>query len=133
MLLQLLTDRNREYLRYNIAAGIDATPKIHAIAMTHCGWSRTKKETPDQSTRTFVSQVIDLVTTNRQIFSWKNRLDSIILLDDFHSAGRISGAERVPIAELRAGDKYTIDHQRLEVNPSVDRYKLSLASLAAML
>jgi chromosome partitioning protein len=133
LLLQLLTDEKREYLRYNVAAGIDATPKIHAIVMTHCGWSRTKSETPDQSTRTFVSQVIELVAANKKLFSWKNPLDSIVMLDDFHSAGRISGAQRVPIAELRAGDKYTIDHQRLEVNPSVDRYKLSLASLAAML
>jgi hypothetical protein len=44
-------------------------------------------------------------------------------VDDFHSSGRISGTKRIPLSKLEAGEQYTIDSQRLEVNHAVDRYK----------
>jgi hypothetical protein len=55
------------------------------------------------------------------------------LLDDFHSSGRISGNQRIPLAKLNKGKKYMVDGQRLEVNPSVDRYKREVANLTAAL
>ena len=55
------------------------------------------------------------------------------LLDDFHSSGRISGKQRIPLAKLNSGRKYMVDGQRLEVNPSVDRYKREVANLTAAL
>jgi chromosome partitioning protein len=55
------------------------------------------------------------------------------LLDDFHSSGRISGHQRIPLAKLVSGKKYIVEGQRLEVNPSVDRYKREMANLSAAL
>jgi hypothetical protein len=56
-----------------------------------------------------------------------------VLLDDFHSSGRISGNQSTPLAKLVSGKKYFVEGQRLEVNPSVDRYKREMANLSAAL
>jgi uncharacterized protein YlzI (FlbEa/FlbD family) len=39
----------------------------------------------------------------------------------------------LPDRELESGRKYIVDGQRLEVNPSVDRYKREVANLTAAL
>jgi chromosome partitioning protein len=49
------------------------------------------------------------------------------------TSGRISGNQRIPLARLNSGKKYIVEGQRLEVNPSVDRYKRELANLSAAL
>jgi hypothetical protein len=51
----------------------------------------------------------------------------------FHSSGRISGNQRISLAKLASGKKYIVEGQRLEVNPSVDRYKPEMANLSAAL
>jgi chromosome partitioning protein len=38
-----------------------------------------------------------------------------------------------PLAKLVSGKKYIVEGQRLEVNPSVDRYKREMANLSAAL
>ena len=55
------------------------------------------------------------------------------LLDDFHSSGRISGKQRIPLSKLVSGKKHLVEGHRLEVNPSVDRYKREMANLTAAL
>ena len=93
--------------------------KVHSIAMTHCGWNRQSKFTPDRSTQAYLSQVLAITEENRDLFSCDDPVDAIHLLDDFHSAGRISGSKRIPLAMLNVGTSYVIESQRLEVNESL--------------
>lgn len=132
--LRMLEEKQMDFLRYVDAVGKQhVTPKIHVIAMTHCGWSRTRANTPDQSTQAFVQQVINKITSKGHLFSSSNPLDSIVLLDDFHSAGRISGSTRTPLATLDVGRFVTIEGKRLQVNQSLTRYQNELKFLANLL
>lgn len=118
-------------MRLNRQAGITRVPKVHAIAMTHCGWNRQSQFTPDRSTQAYLAQVIGIVKEHAGLFSTSNPVEAIHLLDDFHSAGRISGSKRIPLAKLVVGESHTIEGQRLEVNESLTRYQNELKSLAA--
>jgi chromosome partitioning protein len=129
--LSMLEDPSMDFLRLNEQAAITKIPKVHAIAMTHCGWNRQTQFTPDRSTQAFLTQVIDIAIQHKGLFSCKDPIDAIHLLDDFHSAGRISGTRRIPSADLRVGQSFTIDGQRLEVNESLSRYQNELKSLAS--
>lgn len=132
--LRMLEDESMDFLRYAKDAGMKhAAPKIHVIAMTHCGWSRTQANTPDQSTQAFVQQVINKIKAKGHLFTSSNPLDSIVLLDDFHSAGRISGSTRAPLATLDVGRFVTIEGKRLQVNESLTRYQNELKFLASLL
>lgn len=131
--LQMLRDKNMDFHRFNAQADISHQPVVHAIVMTHCGWSRQKKNTPDSSTKFFVQKAIDIAMGYQDLFAEPDIAACFYLLEDFHSAGRISGNQRIPLSKLNAGKKYIVDDQRLEVNPSVDRYKTEVAHLAAAL
>jgi cellulose biosynthesis protein BcsQ len=128
--LSMLRNQDMDFLRLNRQAGIDRIPKIHAIAMTHCGWNRQTKFTPDRSTQAYLSQVIEIADKNKDLFSCEDPINTIHILDDFHSAGRISGTKRIPLAKLTNGVSYTIESQRLEVNESINRYQNEMRSLA---
>jgi len=129
--LSMLKNQSMDFGRLNKQAGIAKVPKVHAIVMTHCGWNRQSAFTPDRSTQAYLAQVLDIVQENTELFSCADPLDAIHLLDDFHSAGRISGSKRIPLAQLNVGQSYTIEGQRLEVNQSLTRYQNELKSLAA--
>lgn len=49
------------------------------------------------------------------------------------TAGRISSSKKIPLAKLNVGQSYVIEGQRLEVNPSLDRYNKELKYLASSL
>jgi hypothetical protein len=131
--LSMLKDTKRDFLRLNEQAGIDGAPKVHAIAVTHCGWNRQSPNTPDHSTQSYVKSVIDICLEYKELFSHDDVVDSIHLLDDFHSAGRISGTRRVPLSQLHQGDQFIISGQRLEVNQSITRYQTEMRSLAQVI
>jgi chromosome partitioning protein len=131
--LEMLGNRESDFHKFNRQAGIDRTPKVHAIAMTHCGWSRQTKNKPDNSTRFFLQKALEVSEPYAHLFSEDKPEDCFYLLDDFLSSGRISGKQRMPLAKLVAGQKFTIDGQRLEVNPSVDRYKKEIRNIALSL
>jgi chromosome partitioning protein len=101
--------------------------------MTHCGWNRQAAFTPDRSTQAYLSQVIEIAKENAELFSCEDPVDAIHILDDFHSAGRISGSKRIPLAKLVVGDTHTIEGQRLEVNESLNRYQHEMKALASTL
>jgi chromosome partitioning protein len=128
--LEMLSDESQDYHRLNKQAGIDHQPMVHAVVMTHCGWNRQRANTPDSSTRYFVEKAVEAAQGFGEYFSEDNVADCFYLLDDFHSSGRISGKQRIPLSKLTSGDKYVIEGQRLEVNPSVDRYKKEIQNLA---
>lgn len=129
--LSMLKNNEMDFLRLNRQAGIPKIPKVHAIVMTHCGWNRQAAFTPDRSTQAYLSQVVDIAKSNAELFSSDDPIDAIHLLDDFHSAGRISGSKRIPLAQLNVGESHTIEGQRLEVNQSLTRYQRELKSLAS--
>lgn len=131
--LRMLTDPTMDFQKFNAQAGISHTPKVHAIVMTHCGWNRQKPNNPDSSTRFFIEQALSVAQEFAHVFSDDDVSRCFYLLDDFHSSGRISGNQRVPLAKLQSGKKYIVEGQRLEVNPSVDRYKKEVANLTAAL
>lgn len=131
--LSMLKDQDMDFLRLNAQAGITKIPKVHAIAMTHCGWNRQSAFTPDRSTQAYLGQVIDIVEKNAGLFSCADPIEGIHLLDDFHSAGKISGSKRIPLAKLSVGESHSIEGQRLEVNQSLTRYQNELKSLASSL
>jgi cellulose biosynthesis protein BcsQ len=131
--LSMLKNPEMDFLRLNKEAAIEKIPKVHAIAMTHCGWNRQAAFTPDRSTQAYLAQVIEIALENRELFSCDDPIDAIYLLDDFHSAGRISGTKRIPLAKLSVGESHTIEGQRLEVNESLHRYQNELKSLASSL
>jgi chromosome partitioning protein len=128
--LSMLKKPEMDFLRLNEQAGIESIPKVHAIVMTHCGWNRQAALTPDRSTQAYLAQVIDIANENADLFSCDDPIEAIHLLDDFHSAGRISGSKRIPLAKLTVGESHTIEGQRLEVNESLTRYQRELNSLA---
>lgn len=129
--LSMLKNPEMDFLRLNKQAGINKVPKVHAVVMTHCGWNRQAAFTPDRSTQAYLAQVIEISKANADLFSCGDPIDSIHLLDDFHSAGRISGSKRIPLAKLTVGESHTIEGQRLEVNESLTRYQRELKSLAS--
>jgi len=131
--LEMLAKPDSEFHMFNAQAGLNHRPKVHAIAMTHCGWSRQKKNTPDSSTKFFLQKALEVAKEYEHLFSEEDAEDCFYLLDDFHSSGRISGKQRIPLSRLEAGQKFLIDGQRLEVNPAVDRYKREIKHLAASL
>jgi hypothetical protein len=122
-----------DFHKFNRQAGLARIPKVHAIVMTHCGWNRQKANTPDSSTQFFVQQALAVAQDYEELFSEEDVTKSFYLLDDFHSSGRISGYQRIPLSKLESGQKYLVQGQRLEVNPSVDRYKKEIKNLAAAL
>src|SRR5438552_3228682 len=128
--LSMLKSDQMDFRRLNRLGGIEKVPKIHAIVMTHCGWNRQAALTPDRSTQAYLSQVIAIARDHGNLFSCDDPIDAIHLLDDFHSAGRISGTKRIPLTKLNVGESHTIEGQRLEVNVSLTRYQRELKSLA---
>ena len=129
--LDMLTEPERDFHRLNSQSGIEHQPVVHAVVMTHCGWNRQRANTPDSSTQFFVERALDIINHYGEVFSEDDPADCLYLLDDFHSSGRISGKQRIPLSKLKAGTKYMVAGQRLEVNPSVDRYKREVANLAS--
>lgn len=131
--LSMLRNVDMDFLRLNSQAQITKKPKVHGVVMTHCGWNRQAAFTPDRSTQSYLTQVISIVDEYADLFSSTNPIECIHMLDDFHSAGRISGSKRIPLAKLSIGESHTIEGQRLEVNQSLTRYQRELKSLALTL
>ena len=129
--LDMLTKARMDFHRFNHQAGFNHQPFVHAIVMTHCGWNRQKANTPDSSTKFFVEAALQVAEQYREVFSESEPADCFYLLDDFHASGRISGQQRIPLAELKAGRKFMVDGQRLEVNPAVDRYQREMKNLTS--
>lgn len=128
--LDMLSNTESEFHKFNRQAGLSNIPKVHAVTMTHCGWSRQNKNNPDSSTKYFLQRALEISKEYEHLFSEEKCENCFYLLDDFLSSGRISGKQRIPLAKLSAGKKFTVDGQRLEVNPSIERYKKEMKNLA---
>ena len=104
------------------------TPKIQLIVLTHCGWSTRAgaRHQPNQQTRMYLEQVIDLTARNITHFTTDSPENHIVLLDDFLGSGRISTAQSKPLNLLIPGESATVQRVRVEVNDSVEKIKRQL-------
>ncbi|MCU7645622.1 ParA family protein [Pseudomonas piscis] len=133
LLFRQLTDPARDFMQWNERAGGLKAPKIAAIVMTMVGSKSQQKSRPDNASRMYIERAIDLCERYPDLFALEEPADAVVITDDFHSAGRISGAKRIPIAELKVRSFHTVENRRLQVNASVDRYKKQLKYLASMI
>ncbi len=133
LLFRQLSDPSRDFQVWNERAGGLGTPKIAAIVMTMVGSKSQKEATPDNASRMYIERALSLAENNAKLFAHSDPSDAFVITDDFHSAGRISGAERKPITELQVGKFHTVEGRRLQVNASADRYKKQLKFLASMI
>jgi chromosome partitioning protein len=133
LLFRHLAEPSRDYQMWNDRAGGLAAPKIAAIVMTMVGSKSQKEATPDNASRMYIERAIGMAEKHAALFAHNDPSDAFVITDDFHSAGRISGAERIPITELQVGKFHTVEGRRLQVNASADRYKKQLKYLASMI
>jgi cellulose biosynthesis protein BcsQ len=133
LLFKFLSDKGRDFQLWNGRAGDLAVPKIAAIVMTMVGSKSQVKSTPDQASRMYIERALSAAQKHSSLFNHEDPTDAFVLTDDFHSAGRISGAKRIPLAELVEKSFHTVGNRRLQVNRSVLRYQHELKYLASLL
>lgn len=133
LLLKLLSNPSSEFRR--CMPSDMHTPKIQMVVLTHCGWSTRPgaRNEPNQQTRMYIQQVLDIVARNIQNFTTDDPANHIVLLDDFLGSGRISSARSEPIELLHAGEKTTIHRTKVEVNKSVEKVKNQLRFISKCL
>lgn len=129
---RLLSEQNRDFRTWNTRAGGASLPKIAAIVMTMVG-SNQLKSTPDRASLTYIERALHLAEKYRTLFGVGDPSDAFVLTDDFHSAGRVSGAKRIPIAALTNKSFHTVNNKRIQVNRSITRYQRELKYLASLL
>ena len=133
LLFKMLSDASRDYAMWNDRAGGLKVPKIAAVVMTMVGSKSQKEATPDSASRMYIERAIGIAENHAGLFAHNDPSDAFVITDDFHSAGRISGAERIPITELQIRKFHTVEGRRLQVNASATRYKKQLKYLASMI
>jgi hypothetical protein len=131
---KLLSDKTRDFQQWNERAGGLQAPKVAAVVMTMVGSKSQVKATPDSASRMYIERAIDLADQYSHLFAHSSDPSkAFVLTDDFHSAGRISGAKRIPIAELKVRSFHKVENRRLQVNASATRYQRQLGYLASMI
>jgi len=133
LLFKMLSESNRDFQMWNDRAGGMPTPKIAAVVMTMVGSKSQVEATPDSASRMYIERAIGIAEKHAHLFAHNDPSDAFVITDDFHSAGRISGAERIPITELQIRKFHTVEGRRLQVNASAMRYKKQLKYLASMI
>jgi chromosome partitioning protein len=133
LLFRQLSDPGRDFQLWNERAGGSATPKIAAVVMTMVGSKSQIKATPDRASMMYIERAYAIAEQYAKLFGVDDPSDAFVLTDDFHSAGRISGAKRIPISELKIRSFHTVENRRLQVNASTERYQKQLKYLASMI
>ena len=131
--LKLLSDPERDFGLWNARAGGMAAPKVAAVVMTMVGSKSQIRATPDQASRMYIERAVAIAEKYPDAFGHDDPTDAFVLTDDFHSAGRISGAKRIPISELKIRSFHRVENRRLQVNLSAERYQKQLRYLASMI
>ena len=133
LLFKMLSDPGRDFQMWNERAGGLPMPKIAAVVMTMVGSKSQVEATPDSASRMYIERAIKIAEEYAPLFNYDDPSDAFVITDDFHSAGRISGARRIPITELKTRAFHTVEGRRLQVNASVVRYQKQLHYLASMI
>jgi cellulose biosynthesis protein BcsQ len=131
--LKMLDDPNSDYNVWANRAGGLKRPKVAAIVMTMVGARSPKKGVKDSASRMYVERAYRVAAKHPKLFDHADPADAFAITDDFMSAGRISGAQSIPIPQLQVGSFKTIDGKRLQVNKSQIKYKRELEYLTDIL
>lgn len=129
--LRLLTAPDQDFARWNERGGGIKAPKIAAVVMTMVGAKSQVRAKPDNASCMYIERALAVAEKHGDLFI-NDPADHFVLLDDFHSAGRISGAKSIPIARLAVGSFHTVEGKRLQVNASNTRYQRELRYLASL-
>lgn len=131
--LKMLADKDSDFNLWADRAGGIAVPKVAAIVMTMVGARSPKKGVKDLASRMYVERAYKIASQYPKLFDHNDPADAFAITDDFMSAGRISGAQSIPIPMLQVGSFKTIDGKRLQVNKSQVKYKRELEYLTDIL
>lgn len=131
--LNMLSDHTKDFMTWNKRGGDLPTPKVAAIVMTMAGARSATKSVLDRASQMYIERAVMLAEKYSNLFDHQSPSDAIAITDDFVSAGRISGAESIPISRLKVGKFHTIQGRRLQVNDSVSRYQKELQYLASII
>jgi chromosome partitioning protein len=113
--LKMLGDDSSDFNMWRDRADGLPAPKVAAIVMTMVGARSPEKGVKDRASQMYIERAFEIASRYSQLFA-RNIEDSIIITDDFMSAGRISGAEGIPIPSLKVGKFHRIGGKRLQVN-----------------
>lgn len=131
--LKMLADPGSDFNTWAERAGGMNAPKVAAIVMTMVGARSPKKGVKDRASQMYVERAYATAEKYPQLFEVLDPADAFVVTDDFMSAGRISGAEGIPIPKLKVGQFHTINGSRLQVNQSQIKYKRELEYLAGVI
>lgn len=131
--LKMLADPNSDFNTWADRAGGMPAPKVSAIVMTMVGARSPKKGVKDRASQMYVERAYATAEKYPSLFDQFDPADAFVITDDFMSAGRISGAEGIPIPKLKVGQFHTINGSRLQVNQSQIKYKKELEYLSDVL
>lgn len=133
MTLDMLSNPASDFNVWAERAGGMPTPKVAAIVMTMVGARSPTKGVKDRASQMYVERAYSTAAKYPQLFDVEDPADAFAITDDFMSAGRISGAEGIPIPKLKVGQFHTVNGSRLQVNQSQSKYKKELEYLASIL
>jgi chromosome partitioning protein len=133
LLMKQLSDPGRDFQVWKDRAGGFEIPKIAAIVMTMVGSKSQVRATPDGASMMYIERAYAVAEQYAKLFAMNDPSDAFVITDDFHSAGRISGAKHIPISELKLRSFHRVEGRRLQVNTSAERYQRQLKYLASMI
>ena len=130
--LTMLSDPSKDFVVWNTRAGGLPAPRVAAIVMTMAGARSSTKSVVDRASQMYIERAVAIAEKYHKLFDHQDPRDAFAITDDFVSSGRISGAESMPIAQLKVGKFHTLEGKRLQVNDSVVRYQKELKYLASI-
>ena len=130
--LDMLGNPTSDFNMWNGRAGGMERPKVATIVMTMVGARSTEKGVKDRASLMYIERAYEIASAQAHLFD-RDPADSIVITDDFVSAGRISGAEGIPIPNLKIGKFHTVGGRRLQVNSAQSTYQRELEYLVSVL
>ena len=132
--LEMLADKNSDFNVWASRAGGMPVPRVCAIVMTMVGARSPKKGVKNLASQMYVERAYEVAAKYPNLFDVADPADAFVITDDFMSAGRISGAEGIPIPKLKVGQFHRVNGKRLQVNQIPQyKYKKELEYLASVL
>lgn len=131
--LDMLANPDSDYNVWAERAGGMKAPRVAAIVMTMVGARSPKKGVKDRASQMYVERAYSTAAKYPELFDIDDPADAFAITDDFMSAGRISGAEGIPIPKLKVGQFHTVNGSRLQVNQSQTKYRRELEYLLSIL
>lgn len=131
--LNMLANPASDFNTWGNRAGGMPPPRVAAIVMTMVGARSPKKGVKDRASQMYVERAYATAAKYPGLFDVDDPADAFAITDDFMSAGRISGAEGIPIPKLKVGQFHTVNGSRLQVNQSQTKYRTELEYLLSIL